>query len=60
MDFLTEDYYYTLPSEVQQILDQSEGDMDYELCKKQVEQLNAIGWDADYGLDGVINSVGKL
>lgn len=60
MKFLTEDYYNTLPSEVQKILDQSEGNMDYDLCRRQVEQLNAIGWDAEYGLDGEIHSVGKL
>ena len=60
MEYLTEEYYNTLPSEVQQILDQSEGDMDYDLCKRQIEQLNAIGWDGEYGLDGVIHSVGEL
>lgn len=60
MEYLTEEYYNTLPIAVQEILDQSEGDMDYELCKRQVKQLNAIGWDADYGLDGMITSVGKL
>lgn len=59
MEYLTGEYYDTLPIAVQEILDQSEGDMDYELCKKQVKQLNDIGWDADYGLDGVIHSVGE-
>ena len=57
---LTAETYDTLPDNVKAILDQSQGDMDYELCVKQVAQLNAIGWDADYGLDGEINSVYKL
>ena len=51
--------YDSLPENVKAILDQSVGDMDYNLCAKQVKQLNAIGWDADYGLDGLISNVYK-
>ena len=57
---LTAETYDTLPDNVKAILDLSQGDMDYELCAKQVAQLNTIGWDADYGLDGEINSVWQL
>ena len=57
---LTAETYDTLPDNVKAILDLSQGDMDYELCAKQVAQLNIIGWGADYGLDGEINSVWQL
>lgn len=58
--FLTDEYYESLPQEVREILDQSTGDIDYELCAYQVRQLNAIGWDGSYYLDGGIHSVWKL
>ena len=57
---LTNEVYESLPDEVKEILDQSQGDNDYELCAKQVAQLRSIGWDGEYGLDGEINSVWKL
>ena len=56
---MTEEMYDSLPKNVRAILDQSVGDMDYNLCAKQVKQLNAIGWDADYGLDGAITVIQK-
>lgn len=58
--FLTEEYYLALPFEVKEIIDQSIGDLDYQLCCKQIEQLRSIGWDGDFGLDGELSHVWKL
>ena len=44
--------YETLPMEVQEVINNfSEKDNDYENCAKLVEELNAVGYTCDYGLD---------
>ena len=60
MQYITAKVYDNLPKNVKLILDKSVGDSCYDHCKKQIKKLNKIGWDADYGLDGLIHSIGKL
>ena len=60
MQYITVEVYDSLPENVKLILDQFPGDSCYDHCKKQIKQLNEIGWDADYGLDGIIHSIGKM
>jgi len=56
---LLEDYE-SLPSEVRAITDKFDGDYDYEACARAVEELNALGYHAEYGLDAEIHSLVKI
>ena len=44
--------YETLPMEVQEVINNfSEKDNDYDNCAQLVEELEAVGYTCDYGLD---------
>lgn len=55
-----EDNFDMLPEYVQDIFNSCSGDEDYEDCKKLVEELNLIGWTAEYGLDAIIFNIRKI
>lgn len=45
--------YYSLPEEVRDVLDTfDEQENGYKECKRISLELNKIGWDMNYGLDG--------
>lgn len=47
--------YDKLPTDVRQIIDQFRDGTDaYKECERIISELNNIGWDADYGLDGIL------
>lgn len=48
-----------LPQEVQDILFSCQEEVDYEVCKDIVNQLEQIGWTADYDLSAQIFNVKK-
>jgi len=58
---MEEEDYNALPEEVKAILDtwQDEGDK-YQQCDRVIAELEKIGWTADYGLCGEIDSVYPL
>ena len=47
--------YNKLPTDVRQIIDNFHEERDqYKECSRIISELNNIGWDADYGLDGIL------
>jgi hypothetical protein len=55
-----EEEYDNLPQEVKDILDSFDIDKDaYKECDRIIDELNEIGWTADYGLSGEIYDVMK-
>lgn len=44
--------YDLIPENIQTILSEHfNGDWNYEICKKLVENLEKVGWTCDFGLD---------
>lgn len=60
-DVSLDEVYDKLPLEVQTILDTFDEDKDaYKECQRIVDELKPLGFEADYGLDGVICSITML
>jgi hypothetical protein len=52
--------YDNLPQEVKDILDSFDENKDsYQECDRIIDELEDIGWTADYGLSGEIYDVKK-
>ena len=52
--------YDKLPTDVRQVIDYSYDGIDtYKECQRKISELNKIGWDADYGLDGILYNFKK-
>ena len=53
--------YDNAPQEVKTILDTYNENKDsYAECERIIKELNVIGWDADYYLDGILFDLTKL
>lgn len=58
---MTEQNYLELPLEVQSVINTWDDNEElYAECRRIQLELNDIGWDCDYGLDGEISVVMPL
>lgn len=58
---MTEQDFIQLPAEVQSVLNTWDENTDlYAECRRIQAQLNDMGWDCDWGLDGEISTIMPL